>query len=87
MEGAWERYAGDEYADGPDRPDTDWIRAADNPDEIRLRALVDWTRRSDGITGLRTSVKLGYEYVTRFNFTDENRSNFLVQVSAGYVWN
>lgn len=81
--GAWERYAGDTYHhEGAVR-----VRTADNPDEIRLRALVDWTRTSDSATGLRTQVKLGYEHVIRFDFTDQNRNNFLVQVSAGYVWN
>lgn len=81
--GAWERYSGDTWVDkGSIR-----VRTADNPDEIRLRATADWTRTSDGATGLRTQVKLGYEHVTRFNFTDQSRNNFLVQVSAGYVWN
>lgn len=81
--GTWERYAGDTYhSEGAIR-----VRTADNPDEIRLRATADWTRTSNGATGLRTQVKLGYEHVTRFNFTDQSRNNFLVQVSAGYVWN
>lgn len=85
LSGAWERYQGDTYHDDPS-PGTDWVRTADNPDEIRLRTTLEWTRQAE-VTGLRTSVKLGYEHVTRFDFTDQNRNNFLVQVSAGYVWN
>jgi hypothetical protein len=84
LSGAWERYSGDEYVDrepGPLR----WIRASDNPDEIRFRATLDWVR-APAVTGLRTTARLGWEHVTRFDFTDRNRSNFLAQVGVGWVW-
>ena len=63
-----------------------WTRTADNPDEIRLRAIVDWTRDHPG-SDFRTSVRLGYEHVTRFDFTDRNRSNYLAQVRLAWVPN
>lgn len=78
----WERYSGDHWINGHE---AGFIRSADNPDEIRLRTTLDWTRHPD-ITGLRTTVRLGYEHVTRFDFTDKNRSNFMVQVRAEYLW-
>ena len=82
--GAWERYQGDIYWNPPGDGGLLWHRLEDNPDEIRLRATLDWTRHAE-VTGLRTTVRLGYEHVTRFDFTDENRSNFMVQVRAEYV--
>jgi len=86
MAWAWERYSGDQYAKpGPDPEDQQLVRVADNPDEVRLRTALDWTRQS-ALGGLRTTVRLGYEHVTRFDFTDRNRSNFLAQASVGYVW-
>ncbi len=54
-------------------------------DEIRKRITVDWTRFADG-GGVETSIRLGYEHVTRYAFSDENRSNFLAQVKVGYIW-
>jgi hypothetical protein len=82
--GAWERYSGDDYcrclSDG-----FVWDREADNPDEIRLRTMVTWTR-SPAETPVRTILRLGHERVTRFNFTDRNRSNFMAQFRVGYVW-
>jgi len=62
----------------------DWTLLADNPDEIRKRITAEWTRFPDH-TGLRTTLRLGYEHVTRFNFTEENRSNFLVQFKLDYL--
>ncbi len=82
--GAWERYQGDTYAVMRD-PDWRWARVEDNPDEIRVRATLDWARKP-AVTGLRTTVRLGYEHVTRFDFTDRNRSNLLAQVGVGWVW-
>lgn len=82
--GAAERYQGDRYRDDPS-PGTDWIKIEDNPDEIRLRTTLDWTRQP-AVTGLVTTVRLGYERVTRFDYTDQDRTNFLVQVGVGYVW-
>ena len=87
---AWERYSGDDWLVGPIDPEQrdlgwDWQRLADNPDEIRLRMIVEWTR-FPAVTGLQTTLRLGYEHVSRFNFTEADRSNVLVQVEAGYVW-
>lgn len=80
--GAWEGYSGDDWTfpiDG--RP---WERAADNPDEVRLRAIVDWTHERPG-GGLRTSVRFGYEHVDHFNFLDQNRSNYLAQLRVAWL--
>ena len=86
---AWERYSGDEWwvgrLDPQDHLTTDWQRHADNPDEVRLRTIVEWTRFPAG-TGFQTTLRLGYEHVSRFNFTEADRSNVLVQLEAGYVW-
>ncbi len=84
LTGAWERYAGDRYALQDDQW-AEWLRTTDNPDEIRLRATLDW-ERAPSVTGLRTSVRLGYEHVSRFAFTDRSRSNFLAQVGVGWRW-
>ena len=80
--GAWERYSGDDWA--MPKGEIPRRRTADNPDEIRLRAIVDWTREHVG-SDQRTSVRLGYERVTRFNFTDQDRSNYLAQVSLAWL--
>ncbi len=63
----------------------DWQRLADNPDEIRLRTIVEWTRFPTA-TGFQTTLRLGYEHVSLFDFTEADRSNVLVQLEAGYVW-
>ena len=82
--GAWERYEGDLYHDPPPSP-IQWRRLEDRPDEIRVRGIIDWTSQSS-VTGLRTTVRLGYEGVTRFNFTSEDRRNYLAQVRLDYLW-
>ena len=83
---AWERYSGDDWLlERDDRQQADWLRLADNPDEIRLRTIVEWTR-FPAVTGFQTTVRLGYEHVTRFSFTEADRSNVLVQLRVGYVW-
>jgi hypothetical protein len=82
---AWERYQGDTYYDPQDDEGLRFVRIADNPDEIRVRTTLDWIRET-ARPGVRITVRLGYEHVTRFDFTDRNRSNFLVQVGVGYVW-
>ena len=87
---AWERYSGDDWFVGPIDPEQrdlgwDWQRLADNPDEIRLRTIVEWTR-FPAATGWQTTLGLGYEHVSRFNFTEADRSNVLVQLEAGYIW-
>ena len=83
---AWERYSGDEWRVGrDDRQMLDWQRLADNPDEIRLRTIVEWTH-FPAVAGFQTTLRLGYEHVSRFNFAEADRSNLLVQLEAGYVW-
>ncbi len=88
--GFWECFSGDDMFLG-DRlgdqsfSDYTWVTLADNPDEIRKRITAEWTRFPDH-TGLRTTLRLGYEHVTRFNFTEQNRSNFLVQFKLDYLW-
>ena len=63
-----------------------WVRVKDNPDEIRFRIVTDWTR-NHAASDLQTSVRLGYEHVTRFDFTDVNRSNYVAQVRFTWVPN
>jgi hypothetical protein len=80
---AWERYSGDAYEEEPE-----WHtfpRVADNPDEIRVRTTLDWIRQP-AVPGLRTTVRLGYEHVTRFDFTERSRSDFIAQVGVGWGW-
>ena len=66
-------------------PNYDWWRVADNPDETRLRLTTEWSGPGPA-EDLEATVRLGYEHVTRFNYTDSNRSNFFVQLMAGYRW-
>lgn len=82
---AWERYSGDTYENalGPDR--VRWVRTSDEPDETRVRAMVEWLRRP-APTGLHTRLRLGWEGVTRFDFTDADRSNLMGQVAVEYRW-
>lgn len=83
---AWERYSGDDLWWGMvEGVGIDWVRRADNPDEDRYRILLDWDRLPL-LTGLRPQILLGFEYVTRFDFTEANRSNFFVQVKVGSFW-
>lgn len=63
-----------------------WVRVKDNPDEIRFRIVTDWTR-NHAASDLQTSVRLGYEHVTRFDFTDVNRWNYVAQVRFTWVPN
>ena len=90
--GAWELYSGDSYTwgipAGDVYPNYDWWRVANNPDESRWRVTASWSGLAPirSLEDLETTVHLGYEHVTRFNYLDENRSNFLVQVRAGYSW-
>jgi hypothetical protein len=82
LAGAWEDYSGDDWTFPTDG--SPWIRSADNPDEVRLRAVVDWTREQAG-SDMRTSVRLGYEHVARFNFADQDRSNYLAQIRVEWL--
>lgn len=78
----WERYSGDLFRR---RGLDNWERVADNPDEIRVRFEADWSRGM-GLAGVNTGVRLVYEHVTRFNFTDANRNNLLLHVRVAYRW-
>jgi hypothetical protein len=60
--GVWERYRGDTYVVVHD-PDWRGVRTADNPDEVRVRATLDWVREP-AVTGLSTSMRMRYEHVT-----------------------
>jgi hypothetical protein len=84
----WERYSGDDYQlariPGGGEWDYDWYRIADGPDEIRHRISAEYSRFAT--RGLESSVRLGYERVTRFGFSDENRSNVLAGVVLHYAW-
>lgn len=86
---AWERYSGDDYdwglINGAAYPDFDWYRVSDNPDEIRRRVTASWTPLGL-IDEMETSVRLGYEHVTRFAYTDETRHNLFAQVKIGFRW-
>lgn len=86
---AWERYSGDDYdwglLNGAEYPDFDWFRVADNPDEIRRRVTVGWTPLGL-VDRMDTSVRLGYERVTRFAYADDSRHNLFGQVKFGFRW-
>ncbi|MGD8287360.1 MAG: hypothetical protein PVI31_01900, partial [Gemmatimonadota bacterium] len=86
---AWERYSGDDYdwglINGAVYPDFDWFRVSDNPDEIRRRVTATWSPLGL-IDEMETSVRLGYEHVSRFAYTDESRDNLFAQVKVGFRW-
>jgi hypothetical protein len=81
--GAWERYSGDDY-EALQSP-INYVRTADNPDEVRLRMTAEWAR-SDERSRLTTRIKLGYESTTRFAFTENNRANVSLQAGLGWAW-
>lgn len=83
--GAWERYSGDDFYWQLFDYGYDWRRRSDNPDEVRTRVEVDYLRYA-GWRGMETSLRLGYEHVTRFNYTDASRHNVLAQASVRYLW-
>ena len=78
----WERYSGDVFRS---RGRFDWDRVADNPDEIRVRFDAAWNRGM-GLTGIQTALRVGFEHVARFDFTDSNRGNVILQARVGYHW-
>lgn len=86
VSGAWERYSGDVYRNNG-RTDTEfrWNKISDEPDEIRLRGMAEWSHRPNrlGVTG---AVRLGVERVQRFAFSTTTRSNLLLQARVGYAW-
>ena len=86
--GAWERYSGDRFRwEGRPAPvySSPWYRVEDNPDEIRTRLVVEYLRFT-GWRGLESNVRLGYEHVTRFDYTEARRHNLLAQATLRYVW-
>ena len=84
--GAVERYSGgDRYGNMDEEGRFGWVRALDRPDEIRIRVEANWARDAE-VHRLGTSVRLGYEHVTRTAFTTGARSNFLAQVKFDYLW-
>jgi hypothetical protein len=84
--GAWERYSGDIYrSNGLGDTEFRWDKISDEPDEIRIRGVAEWRHRPNRF-GLTLAVRAGYEHVTRFDFTDESRSNLLGQLTIGYSW-
>jgi len=86
---AWELYSGDDYAwallNGAVYPNYDWYRVSNNPDETRWRITTEWAGPGP-LEDVEATVRLGYEHVTRFNYTDQSRSNFFAQIRAGYRW-
>jgi hypothetical protein len=90
LTGTWERYSGDDYywkmiTDAGGGVDYQWFKAADNPDEIRERVVADYLK-FDGWRHFETSLRVGLEHVTRFDFTEAGRTDALAQVSVGYRW-
>lgn len=82
VEGAWERYSGDTYRN-PDDGLSHRFRVADNPDEIRVRGVVEWAGHAVA-PGLSTGVRVGWERVTRFALGPASRTNLMAQVRAVY---
>ena len=84
--GAVERYSGaDRYGNMDEEGRFAWVRTLDRPDEIRVRVVGDWVVDAEA-QGFGTSVRVGYEHVTRTAFTTGARSNFLAQVKLDYLW-
>lgn len=85
VEGSWERYSGDDFAwDVVGASSSPWYRVADNPDEVRSRLVVDYLDLT-GWKGVRTSIRAGYEHVSRFGYGPGNRHNFVVQGSLRHA--
>lgn len=84
---AWEDYSGaDRYEHPPEVVlKGRWIRTVDRPDEVRTRVVADWISDPNE-RRIGSSVRLGYERVTRFAFTPDSRSNLLVQLKLDYRW-
>jgi hypothetical protein len=81
---AWERYSGDDWywalIPGGGPWDYEWYQSASNPAEIRWRLESEFTRNR-GWRGLETSVRLGYEHVTRFNYGTAGRHNVVAELA------
>ena len=76
-----EMYSGDDWENKATH--FEWVRVSDNSDEIRHRFSADWTRNHLP-SRTRTFIRLGYEQVTRFDYTNINRWNYLAQI--GIAW-
>ena len=86
LQGAVERYnGGDRYENVTGDGRFAWVRLVDRPDEIRVRVVGDWLVDAEP-RGFGTSVRVGFEHVTRAAFTTGERSNFLAQVKFDYRW-
>ena len=84
--GAVESYSGaDRYGNKDEEGRFAWVRNLDRPDEIRVRVVGDWVVDAEA-RGFGTSVRVGYEHVTRVAFTTGARSNFLAQLKLDYRW-
>ena len=86
LQGTVEQYNGaDRYENVTGDGRFAWVRLLDRPDEVRVRVVANWAVDAE-VRRLGTSVRLGYEHVTRTAFTTGARSNFLAQVKFDYVW-
>jgi len=81
--GALERYSGDLYASPGQYLGRE--RVQDNPDEIRLRSTLAWSR-TPSATGYFATLRAGVERVTRFDYGPESRTSVMLQAVAGYRW-
>ncbi len=85
LAGAFERYSGDDFVVRPRSLGGGRVLGTDNPDELRARVTLEWTREAHE-SGVFTALRVGGERVTRFDYTDEDRTNFLGQLRVGYRW-
>jgi len=82
--GALERYSGDDFRGRP-HPVGGRVRIANNPDELRARATLEWIR--GGLdSGFQTAIRVGAEQVTRWAYTDSDRTNVLGELGVRYRW-
>ena len=80
---AFEDRSNDIYISVSD-PGLHFIKAKDNPDEFRVRAVGQWLYRLSDFP-LNVTAQLGYERVHNFNFVqDADRNNFLGRVNLQF---
>jgi hypothetical protein len=84
LEGAWERYSGDDYDDDPETG-RGRVRVADNPDEGRLRLEVRWVGGL-GIEGWSTRARLGAGRISRLDFGAGERTTGWGEVGMAFRW-
>lgn len=85
VEAAMERYSIDHYAliDSPSPRfswDQDWRRVFNLPKELRQRLMLNWLQHQ-GWRGYESSVRLGYERIVRFNWTERTRHAAVFELS------